>query len=124
MPKILVVDDNGPSRELILDILRPLGFDLAEAADGAAGVAAARRLKPDLVILDLAMPGMDGFAALRELRADPDCGLVPVMAVTANAMPGGRSQALQAGFTDYVTKPLRSADLRRRVEACLHGSIV
>ncbi len=122
MPKILVVDDNRPSRELIVDILRPLGFEVSEAPDGPSGLRAARALRPDLVLLDLTMPGMDGFAVLRELRSDPDCANIPVMAVTANAMPGERARALLAGFTDFITKPLRSADLRQRVEAFLSGS--
>jgi len=121
MPRVLVVDDNRPSRELIGDILRPLGLEVAEAENGIAGLAAARRLKPDLLILDIAMPGMDGFGVLRELRRDPAFSRTPVIAVTANAAPGGRAQALAAGFHDFITKPLHSADLRRRVEACLSG---
>jgi CheY-like chemotaxis protein len=121
MPKVLVVDDNRPSRELISDILRPMGLEVAEAADGTSGLRAARMMKPDLVILDLAMPGMDGFAVLQELRTDPDCAATPVLAVTANATPGGLARARLAGFTDFMTKPLRIAELRRRVEACLNG---
>ena len=122
MSKVLVVDDNRPSRELILDILRPLGYELKEAPDGAAALVAAHDMRPDLVILDLTMPGMDGFTVLQELRTGPDCSNVPVIAVTANAMPGERSKALQAGFTDFITKPLRSSELRRRVEGHLHGT--
>jgi len=120
MRKVLVVDDNRPSRELIVDILRPLSLELAEAPDGTTALAAARSMGPDLVILDLMMPGMDGFAVLHELRHDPVCAGTPVMAVTANAMPGERSKALLAGFSDFLTKPLRCAELRRRVEALLN----
>jgi len=122
MRKVLVVDDNRPSRELIVDILRPLSLEVAEAPDGTTALAAARSMGPDLVILDLMMPGMDGFAVLDELRHDPACAATPVMAVTANAMPGERSKALRAGFSDFLTKPLHSAELRRRVEAFLNGS--
>ena len=118
-----MVDDNRPSRELVVDILSPLGFEMAEAADGAAGLTAARAIRPDLVILDLSMPGTDGFAVLRELRGDREFALTPVMAVTANAMPGERAKALRAGFTDFVTKPVHSAELRRRVEACLNAHV-
>jgi CheY-like chemotaxis protein len=121
MPKVLVVDDNRPSRELVVDILRPLCLEVAEAADGASGLAVARAMRPDLVILDLTMPGMDGFAVLDELRRDPDCAGTPVLALTANAMPGERSKALLAGFSDFMTKPVRSAELRRRVEEFLNG---
>jgi CheY-like chemotaxis protein len=124
MPKVLIIDDNRPSRELAVDILRPLALEVVEAADGTTGLAAAREQKPDLVILDLSMPTMDGFAVLDELRRDPDCAGTPVLAVTANAMPGERSKALQAGFSDVLTKPVRSADFRRRVEAFLNGSRV
>jgi CheY-like chemotaxis protein len=120
MRKVLVVDDNLPSRELIIDILRPLGLEVAEAADGITALVAARILRPDLVILDLTMPGMDGFAVLNELRHDPDFAGTPVLAVTANAMPGERAKALVAGFSDFLTKPVRSAELRRRVEALLN----
>jgi CheY-like chemotaxis protein len=120
MRKVLVVDDNTPSRELIVDILRPLCLEVAEAPDGTTALAAARIMRPDLVILDLTMPGMDGFAVLNELRHDPDCAGTPIMAVTANAMPGERSKALEAGFSDFLTKPVRSAELRRRVEAFLN----
>jgi CheY-like chemotaxis protein len=122
MPKVLVVDDNRPSRELIVDILRPLSLEVAEAPDGTTALAAARDMKPDLVILDLSMPDMDGFAVLKELRRDPDYARTPFLAVTANAMPVERSKALLAGFTDFLTKPVRSAELRRRVEVLLNGS--
>lgn len=121
MPKVLVVDDNRPSRE-ICDILRLMGMEASAASDGISGLSAARTIKPDLVILDLTMPGMDGFEVLQQLRADPESAATPVLAVTANATPRSRTNALLAGFSDFITKPLRSADLRRRVEACLNGS--
>ena len=124
MRKVLVVDDNRPSRELIVDILRPLCLEVAQAPDGTTALAAARIMRPDLVILDLTMPEMDGFAVLNELRHDPDCARTPVLAVTANAMPGERSKALKAGFSDFLTKPVRSAELRRRVEAFLNVATV
>jgi CheY-like chemotaxis protein len=124
MRKVLVVDDNRPSRELIVDILRPLCLEVAEAPDGTTALAAARAMRPDLVILDLTMPGMDGFAVLNELRHDPDCARTPVLAVTANAMPGERTKALVAGFSDFLTKPVRSAELRLRVEAFLNVTTV
>ncbi len=122
MPKVLVVDDNRPSRELICDIVRLMGIEASAASDGISGLKAARAIKPDLVILDLSMPGMDGFEVLQQLRADPESAATPVLAVTANATPRSRTNALLAGFSDFITKPLRTADLRRRVEACLNGS--
>lgn len=122
MPKVLVVDDNQPSRELICDVLRLMGMEASAASDGISGLEAARAIKPDLVILDLTMPGMDGFAVLQQLRADPESAATPVLAVTANATARNRTNALLAGFSDFITKPLRTVDLRRRVEACLNGS--
>jgi CheY-like chemotaxis protein len=124
MAKVLVVDDNRPSRDLIVDILRPLCLEVAEAPDGTAALAAARAMRPDLVILDISMPDMDGFAVVKTLRQDPDFAATPVLAVTANAMPGEPAKALQAGFSDFLTKPLRSAELRRRVAALLNDSHV
>jgi CheY-like chemotaxis protein len=121
MSKVLVVDDNRPSRELIVDILRPLLLEVAEAPDGITAIVAARGMRPDLVILDLTMPDMDGFAVLKELRNEPECAGTPVLAVTANAMPAERSKALLAGFSDFLTKPIRGAELRQRVVALLGG---
>ena len=115
------MDDNRPSRELIVDILRPLCLEVAQAQDGASGLEAARNRKPDLVILDLAMPDMDGFARTPRTAAPTGvCPRTPVLAVTANAMPGERSKALQAGFSDFLTKPVNCAELRRRVETFLN----
>jgi len=124
MRKVLVVDDNLPSRELVIDILRPLGLELAEARDGTTALAAARDMRPDLVILDLAMPDMDGYAVLDLLRREPEFAGTPVVAVTAHAMPSERAKALAAGFSDFLTKPIRSTELRQRVEAFLHGRSV
>ena len=121
MSKVLVVDDNRPSRELIVDILRPLSLEVTTAPDGLTAVAVARGMRPDVVILDLTMPDMDGYAVLKELRNAPGCAGTPVLAVTANAMPAERAKALLAGFSDFLSKPIRSAELRRRVAALLGG---
>jgi len=120
MPKVLVVDDNRPSRELILDILRPLAIEVAEAPDGTTALAAARALHPSLVILDISLPDIDGFAVLRELRRHPESARTPVLALTANVMAGEPERALAAGFTDFLAKPVRSAELRRLVETLLN----
>jgi CheY-like chemotaxis protein len=124
MRKVLIVDDNRLSRELIVDILRPLRLEVVEAPDGVAALAAARSIKPDLVLLDLAMPGIDGYGVLSDLRRSPENVRMPVVAVTAHAMPGERARALAAGFSDFLTKPVGIVDLRRRVEALLNDSSV
>ena len=121
MPIVLVVDDNRPSRELVVDVLEQLEVEVAEAPDGATALSSARAIRPDLVILDITMPDMDGFAVVRELRRDPLFANLPVLALTANAMPEEPARAMQAGFSDFLTKPVRSAELRRRVEALLRG---
>jgi len=119
MRKVLVVDDNRPSRELMVDILAPLDLEVVEAVDGGSALATASAVRPDLVILDITMPDMDGFAVVRRLRDDPALAGLPVLAVTANAMPGEREKALAGGFSDFLTKPVRSAEVRLRVEALL-----
>ena len=114
MPKkILVVEDNEANRILMRQILKYHGYEVLEAADGAAGLAMAREHMPDLILLDLQMPVMGGFAVIRELRKTPELSTLKVIAVTSFAMKGDREKALQAGFDEYVTKPI---DTRKFVE--------
>jgi two-component system cell cycle response regulator len=114
MPKkILVVEDNEANRILMRQILKYHGYDLLEAADGAAGLAMAREHMPDLILLDLQMPVMGGFAVIRELRKTPELSMLKVIAVTSFAMKGDREKALEAGFDEYVTKPI---DTRKFVD--------
>lgn len=105
---LLVVDDEPVNIALILAVVENSGLDLCvlTAADGQDAVARARVAAPDLVLMDLKMPVVDGWEATRRLKADPmTCG-IPVIALTAQAMPGDREQALAAGCEDYVTKPI------------------
>lgn len=111
--KILVIEDNEQNRILMRQILKYQGYEVLEAADGAAGLAMAREHMPDLVLLDLQMPVMGGFAVIRELRKTPELSKLKVMAVTSFAMKGDREKALEAGFDEYVTKPI---DTRKFVE--------
>lgn len=114
MPKkILVVEDNEQNRILMRQILTYNGYEVLEAADGAAGLKMAREHMPDLILLDLQMPVMGGFAVIRELRKTPELSKLKVMAVTSFAMKGDREKALEAGFDEYVTKPI---DTRKFVE--------
>jgi len=114
MPKkILVVEDNEANRILMRQILKYHGYDLLEAADGAAGLAMAREHMPDLILLDLQMPVMGGFAVIGELRKTPELSKLKVIAVTSFAMKGDREKALEAGFDEYVTKPI---DTRKFIE--------
>jgi CheY-like chemotaxis protein len=114
MPKqILVIEDNEQNRILMRQILKYHGYEVLEAVDGADGLKMAREHMPDLILLDLQMPVMGGFAVIRELRKTPELSKLKVMAVTSFAMKGDREKALEAGFDEYVTKPI---DTRKFVE--------
>ena len=114
MPKkILVVEDNEANRMLMRQILQHHGYEVLEAADGAAGLAMAGEHMPDLILLDLQMPVMGGFTVIRELRKTPELSKLKVIAVTSFAMKGDREKALEAGFDEYVTKPI---DTRKFVD--------
>jgi CheY-like chemotaxis protein len=98
MKKVLVADDNAAGRELVRTVLERCGYEIAEAADGLEALHVARELRPDLIILDLNMPGMDGFGVIRELRRDTEFAATPVLALTASTMHGDRQHALAVGF--------------------------
>mgnify|MGYP001065134346 CR=1 FL=1 len=118
MRKILVVDDNLATRELLRHVLKA-SYEVLEAGHGQEALEKLAAEAPDLVLLDLEMPGLDGFAVLRRLREDARFGALPVVAVTARAMQGDRERALAAGFDGYITKPIDAAALRRQVEQML-----
>ena len=120
MKTVLVADDKATSRELVRTILEKSGYTVAEACDGIEALRNARELKPDLVILDLHMPGLDGFAVIREIRRDLELAATPVMALTASAMQGDRERAISAGFTAYIAKPIQLSVLRSEIERLLH----
>ena len=119
MKKVLVADDKATSRELIRTVLEGRGYTVSEAADGIEAVRYAREVAPDLIILDLHMPGLDGFGVLEELRRDEKFATTPIMALTASAMQGDRARALAAGFDSYVSKPIPLPALREEVERLL-----
>ncbi|HTQ56143.1 MAG TPA: response regulator [Bryobacteraceae bacterium] len=117
--KILVADDNAASRELIREVLEMSGYDVMEAVDGREAVARAREGVPDLLLVDIQMPHVDGFGVLRELRSDPRLSNVRVVALTAFAMHGDRERALDAGFDGYISKPVEIAALRKEIQRFL-----
>jgi CheY-like chemotaxis protein len=119
MKTVLIADDKATGRELVRTVLEKSGYTVAEASDGIEALRNARQLKPDLIILDLHMPGMDGFGVIREIRRDRDLAATPVMALTASAMQGDRERALSAGFTGYIAKPIQLHVLRGEVERLL-----
>jgi CheY-like chemotaxis protein len=116
---ILIADDTEKGRELVKTVLEGSGYLVIEARDGLEAVASARTHTPDLIILELHMPGLDGFGVIQELRRDPAFAATPIMALTASAMMGDKERATALGFTGYITKPIRLAELRREVERLL-----
>jgi CheY-like chemotaxis protein len=117
--RILLVEDNEMNRDMLSRRLERRGFEVLLAVDGAAGVAAARELRPDLVLMDIDLPVMDGYAATRALKSDPATSAIPVIALTASAMVGDREKCLAAGCDDYDTKPVELPRLLAKIEARL-----
>jgi len=118
-PTILVVDDHDLNRELIRTMLERKGYRVLQADSGEQGTEVARRERPSLILLDLAMPGKDGFATARELKGDSELGTTPLVAVTALAMRGDEARAREAGFDAYVTKPVDRHVLEETIERLL-----
>lgn len=116
MKKVLIADDKETGRELVRTVLENTGYEVYEAKDGAEALEKARQIQPDLIILDLHMPILDGFGVIAELRRDPRFAATPAMALTASAMMGDRERAIAAGFTGYLSKPIRLSLLRAEVE--------
>jgi two-component system cell cycle response regulator len=116
---VLVVEDDDASRYLISYLLRAHQHEVSEATDGAIAVELARERSPALIVMDVHMPNMDGYSAVRVLKADAELRAIPVLAITALAMVGDREKLLAAGFDSYLSKPIEPADLIDRVEALL-----
>jgi CheY-like chemotaxis protein len=119
MSKILVAEDNLPNRELIREILESLGHEVTEAEDGQQALDRVKQAKPDLVLLDIQMPVLDGYAVVHELRQTPSYKELKILALTAFAMQGDREKALQSGFDGYLTKPVDIMRLKEELEKFL-----
>jgi CheY-like chemotaxis protein len=119
MPRILLVEDNEMNRDMLSRRLERRGFEVECAVDGQAGVDAARRMLPDLILMDMSLPVMDGWTATRELKQGDATRAIPVIALTAHAMSGDREKALEAGCDDYDTKPIELPRLLEKIEALL-----
>lgn len=115
MKRVLIADDKESSREFVRTVLEHAGCVVEEAADGREALAKIMANPPNLVVLDLHMPGLDGFAVIETLRRDSRYASLPVVALTASAMQGDRERALAAGFVDYMTKPISLSVLRNRL---------
>ena len=121
MPRILVVEDNVENLDSLSRRLQRRGFEVLSAADGRIGVQTAIAEKPDLILMDMNMPEVDGWEATRQIKANSDLASVPVIALTAHAMLGDRERALAAGCTDYHTKPIEFPKLLSQIEALLQS---
>src|SRR5688572_22126033 len=121
MPRILIVEDNQENRDSLTRRLERRGLEVISANDGKAGVEMARAEKPDLVLMDMNMPEVDGWEAARRIKAEPGQGDLPVIALTAHAMTGDRERALDAGCADYHAKPIEFPKLLAQIEAILKG---
>ena len=106
MAKLLIVEDNEMNRDMLSRRLQRRCFDIIIATDGGAGVAMARTERPDLILMDMSLPVIDGWEASRQIKADPATAAIPIIALTAHAMTSDRDKALQAGCNDYDTKPV------------------
>ncbi|MDQ2899352.1 MAG: response regulator [Acidobacteriota bacterium] len=120
MPKILLVEDNEMNRDMLSRRLIRKGYEVVMALDGAQGVAMAQSEAPDLILMDMSLPIMDGQTATKTLKADEKTGAIPVIALTALAMVGDRANALAAGCDDYDTKPVDLPRLLEKMEALLN----
>lgn len=114
--RILIVDDQDVNRHLLTDMLAPLGFTTREASDGAQAVAMAQEWRPDLILMDMAMPVMDGYAATRQLKSQPEMAQTPIIAVTAKAFAEDREAMMAAGVDDLLTKPVVLDDLLQTLQ--------
>ena len=119
MSTILLVEDTIANRALVVKLLRAAGHQVIEAADGPAGILEAQTIRPDLVLMDLSLPGMDGWEALRRLRADGRTRDLRIVALTAHAMAGTRDEALAAGFDGYLSKPIDALSFAETVSRFL-----
>lgn len=119
MKRILLVEDNELNREMLSRRLGRRGFEVIIAVDGQAGIDAAQTQSPDLILMDMSLPLIDGWDATRQLKADPATQSIPVVALTAHAMDGEREKALEAGCDDFDTKPVELDRLLLKMETLL-----
>ena len=121
MPKILLVEDNEMNRDMLSRRLTRNGFEVVIAVDGQQGVALATSERPDVILMDMSLPVMDGWEATRRVRADPATRAIPVIALTANAMVEDREKAMAAGCDDFDTKPVELPRLLEKIRTQLNG---
>lgn len=124
MPRILLVEDNEFNRDMLSRRLQRKGFDVIIAEDGSGGIQLAREGRPDLILMDMDLPVLDGWEATRQLKADPATRSIPVVALTAHAMQTDHDRAMASGCDDFATKPIEFTALLEKIQRALgQGSI-
>ena len=121
MPKILLVEDNEMNRDMLSRRLKRRGYEVVVALDGAEGVEKVKGEQPDLILMDMGLPVLDGWAATRQIKAMPEVQNIPLIALTAHAMAGDRDKAIAAGCDDYESKPVDFPHLLTKIEHYLGG---
>jgi len=119
--KILIVEDNEDSRELVVKVLRNKGYIMVEAVDGEEAIEKVVSERPDLVLLDISIPKLDGYEVAKRLKNREDVKDIPIVAVTAHAMKGDREKIIAAGFEGYISKPVNVRELPEQVRSYLKG---
>ena len=117
--RILVVEDQEDNRQILRDLFGSVGYEMVEAHDGEAGVAAAKKEHPDLILMDIQLPLLDGYEATRRIKADPELKNIPVIVVTSYALSGDEVKARAAGCDAYVTKPYSPRQLLAKIREFL-----
>jgi two-component system, cell cycle response regulator DivK len=117
--RILVVEDQEDNRQILRDLLGNAGYELIEAADGEQALVAYAKQRPDLILMDIQLPVIDGYETTRRIRADPESKAIPIIAVTSYALAGDEAKALAAGCNDYITKPYSPRALLAKVREFL-----
>jgi len=121
MTRILIVEDNEMNRDMLSRRLIRRGYEVVMAVDGEEGIAAAKAQNPDLILMDMSLPVIDGWEATRRLKAEPNTRRIPVIGLTAHAMAGDKEKVIDAGCDDYDTKPVELPRLLQKIEALLHA---
>jgi two-component system, cell cycle response regulator DivK len=120
MKRILIIEDTEDNRRIMRDVLSHAGFEVIEAIDGANGVAMAESHRPDLILMDIQLPVMDGYDATRRIKAQPELKHIPIIAVTSYALSGDETKTRAAGCDGYVAKPFSPRQLLAKVNEFLH----
>jgi len=121
-PTVLIIEDSALNRKLVETVLKPYGYRILTAENGQAGVETALRERPDLILMDVMMPVMNGYDATRRIKDHRETASIPVVALTASAMPHERDQALAAGCDGYITKPIDTRAFPNQIKQFLNGA--